>query len=58
MDAADMMRGHRRFHRRVWLVLAPLLAALVGVAVDGHVEATGNDDWPVLLVVPAAAGGR
>ena len=45
-----MKRGHRSAHRLIWLVLAPILAATIWLAVTQRPAEPINDTLPDLLV--------
>ena len=52
-----MKRGHRKFQRRAWLLLAPLLAAVIGLALLWRSAEPRNTGLPAVLVAPAAGQG-
>ncbi len=53
-----MKRAHRKWHRRTWLVLAPLLAVVIGLALVSRVAEPVNSELPAFLVAPAAKQGN
>jgi hypothetical protein len=52
-----MKRSHRQWHRRVWLLLAPLLVAVMGLLLLARTELPINAELPTALVPPAAQQG-
>jgi hypothetical protein len=52
-----MKRSHRKWHRMAWVLLAPLLAAVIGLALVSRVAVPGNAELPTSLVAPAAKQG-
>lgn len=53
-----MKRAHRRWHRRAWLLLAPVLVAVLGAAVVVRTgEPRGTDVPAPLHAAPVAEGG-
>jgi hypothetical protein len=52
-----MKRSHRRWHRRVWLLLAPLLLLVIGLAVLLRNAEPRNAALPATLLAPAAQQG-
>ena len=53
-----MKRAHRRWHRLAWLLVAPAVAAVLGLAVGLRSAVPANADLPPsLAATPAAEGG-
>ncbi len=52
-----MKRAHRQWHRLAWLVLTPLVAAVVGLALAWRSAEPVNADLPAVLLAPAAKEG-
>ena len=53
-----MKRAHRRSHLILWLVLTPVLAALLVLAVKVRPDAPVNDTLPAALTGPLAEEAR
>ncbi len=49
-----MMRGHRRWHVRIWVILGPLLAAGLGGALWLRATARSSQEGAAALRPPAA----
>ena len=52
-----MKRNHRQWHRRVWMLLLPLLAAVLGLAVWWRSAEPVNGTLPHTVPAPVAAQG-
>lgn len=53
-----MKRAHRRWHRLAWLLLAPVLVAVLGVAAIVRTVEPASADVPAPLhAAPVAEGG-
>jgi hypothetical protein len=52
-----MKRTHRKWQRRVWLLLAPSAAAVIILALLWRSDVPANADWPGFLAPVSLTGG-
>ena len=52
-----MKRSHRRWHRLAWLLLAPLMVLVIGLALKLQRAEPRNAELPAMLLAPAAIQG-
>jgi hypothetical protein len=53
-----MKRTHRRWHRRAWVLLAPVLLLVIGLAMALRPAEPHRADLPASLQAPATGQGR